>query len=64
MSSLADSGAPPMTAQRQLRHSDPPTVLRNYAHIIGREQREAAEGVANILRPTSATFEDQVVAAH
>jgi len=51
-----------MTAQRQLRHSDPLTTLRNYAHIIGREQREAAERVADILRPTSATFSEQTVA--
>jgi len=59
---LLTAGASPMTAQRQLRHSDPLTVLRNYAHIIGQEQREAAERVADILRPTSATFGDQVVA--
>jgi integrase len=59
---LLTAGASPMTAQRQLRHSDPLTVLRNYAHIIGQEQREAAERVADILRPSSATFENQVVA--
>ena len=59
---LLTAGASPMTAQRQFRHSDPLTVLRNYAHIIGTEQRQAAERVADILRPTSATFENQLVA--
>ena len=34
---LLTAGASPMTAQRQLRHSDPLTMLRNYAHVIGRE---------------------------
>jgi len=52
---LLSSGASPMTAQRQLRHADPLTTLRNYAHVIGAEQREAAERVAGILRPTLAT---------
>ena len=52
---LLSSGASPMTAQRQLRHADPLTTLRNYAHIIGPEQREAASRVAEILRPNSAT---------
>lgn len=51
---LLSSGVSPMTAQRQLRHSDPATTLRNYAHIIGPEQREASERAAVILRPTSA----------
>ena len=59
---LLTAGASPMTAQRQFRQSDPLTVLRNYAHIIGTEQRQAAERVADILRPTSATFENQLVA--
>jgi integrase len=48
---LLSSGASPMTAQRQLRHSDPMTTLRSYAHVIGPDQREASEQVAVILRP-------------
>ena len=52
---LLSSGASPMTAQRQLRHADPLTTLRNYAHIIGAEQREATNRVADILRPNVAT---------
>lgn len=51
---LLDQGASPVVAQRQLRHADPLTTLRNYAHIIGAEQRQAAEKVADILRPSSA----------
>lgn len=51
---LLTAGASPMTAQRQLRHSDPLTTLRNYAHVIGPEQREATNRVAAILRPTLA----------
>jgi integrase len=52
---LLSSGASPVTAQRQLRHADPLTTLRNYAHIIGSEQRDATNRVAEILRPNSAT---------
>jgi len=51
---LLSSGVSPMTAQRQLRHADPLTTLRNYAHIIGPEQRQASERIAVILRPNSA----------
>jgi integrase len=58
---LLTAGASPMTAQRQLRHSDPLTTLRNYAHVIGLEQREATDKVAAILRPTSAKQISQVV---
>ena len=52
---LISHGASPVVAQRQLRHSDPMTTLRNYTHIVGAEQREAVEKIASILRPSSAT---------
>jgi integrase len=58
---LLTAGASPMTAQRQLRHSDPLTTLRNYAHVIGAEQGEATNRVAEILRPSSATSSNQAV---
>lgn len=61
---LLSSGASPMTAQRQLRHADPLTTLRNYAHVIGPEQREAINRVAEILRPTSATELGEVALIH
>ena len=51
---LVSLGASPVVAQRQLRHADPMTTLRNYAHIVGPEQREAAEKVARILWPNAA----------
>ena len=60
---LLNQGASPVVAQRQLRHADPLTTLRNYAHIIGPEQRDAVERVADILRPSSAKQDGQVVAA-
>lgn len=44
-------GASPVVTQRQLRHTDPLTTMRNYAHLIGPEQRAAAEKVAGVLRP-------------
>lgn len=53
---LVSQGASPAVAQRQLRHSDPMTTLRNYTHLVGSEQREAVEKVADVLRPTSATI--------
>jgi integrase len=54
---LVSAGASPVVAQRQLRHSDVRTTLEHYAHIIGDEQRQAAERVARVLRPdaTNAT---------
>lgn len=52
---LVSQGASPVVAQRQLRHSDALTTLRNYTHIVGAEQRDAVEKVAGILRPTLAT---------
>lgn len=48
---LVSSGASPVVAQRQLRHSDVRTTLENYAHVLGDEQRRAVEKVAEQLRP-------------
>jgi integrase len=48
---LVSLGASPVVAQRQLRHADPMTTLRNYTHVLGDEQRQAVERVAEILRP-------------
>jgi integrase len=48
---LISSGASPKVAQAQLRHSDPGITMRVYAHVLGSEQREAAEKVARILCP-------------
>lgn len=57
---LVSMGASPAVAQRQLRHSDPMTTLRNYTHIVGAEQREAVERIAGILRPTAAPSKTEV----
>ena len=46
---LISSGASPKVAQAQLRHADAGMTIRAYAHIIGSEQRDAAEKVARIL---------------
>lgn len=61
---LISSGASPVVAQRQLRHSDVATTLGIYAHVLGNEQREAAEKVASELLPdaTKATKEKSQVA--
>jgi integrase len=48
---LVSSGASPKVAQAQLRHSDPGITMRVYAHVMGSEQRDAAEKVARILCP-------------
>jgi hypothetical protein len=48
---LISSGASPVVAQRQLRHSDVRTTLENYVHVLGDEHRRAAERVADQLRP-------------
>lgn len=53
---LVSSGASPKVAQMQLRHSDAAITMRVYAHVLGTEQRDAAEKVARILRPDVATF--------
>ena len=46
---LISSGASPKVAQAQLRHADAGMTIRAYAHIIGSEQRDAAERVARVL---------------
>ena len=51
ISLMVASGASPAVAQRQARHSDMLTTLRYYTHILGNEQRDAAERVAEQLRP-------------
>jgi integrase len=48
---LVAQGASPVVAQRQLRHSDVMTTMRHYAHVLGNEQRDAAEKIAIQLRP-------------
>jgi len=50
---LVSTGASPVVAQRQLRHSDVRTTLENYAHVLGDEQRRAVDRVAEILRPNA-----------
>lgn len=54
---LVSTGASPKVAQAQLRHSDARITMQVYAHVLGSEQRDAAEKVARILRPDVATFE-------
>ena len=44
-------GASLKVAQTQLRHADASTTSRYYLHVIGSEQRDAAEKVARILCP-------------
>ena len=48
---LVASGASPVVAQWQLRHSDVETTLGHYAHVLPGEQRQAVEQVAEQLRP-------------
>ena len=48
---LHSSGASLKVAQVQLRHADASTTSRYYLHVIGSEQRDAAERVARILCP-------------
>lgn len=50
---LVQGGASPVVAQRQLRHSDVMTTMRHYAHILGSEQRDAAEKIAVQLLPVA-----------
>ncbi|HYB62296.1 MAG TPA: site-specific integrase, partial [Methylomirabilota bacterium] len=50
-------GASLKVTQTQLRHADASTTLRYYLHVIGSEQRDAAEKVARILRPDVANSE-------
>jgi len=46
---LHSAGASLKTAQQQLRHADASTTSRYYLHVLGSEQRDAAEKVARIL---------------
>jgi integrase len=46
---LISSGASLKVTQAQLRHADASTTMRAYVHILGSEQREAAEKVARLL---------------
>ena len=48
---LVASGASPVVAQWQLRHSDVETTLGHYAHVLPGEKRQAVEQVAEKLRP-------------
>jgi integrase len=48
---MHSSGASLKVAQAQLRHADASTTSRYYLHVIGSEQRDAAENVARILCP-------------
>jgi integrase len=48
---LHSSGASLKVAQTQLRHADASTTSRYYLHVVGSEQRDAAERVARILCP-------------
>jgi integrase len=54
---LHSSGASLKVAQVQLRHSDASTTSRYYLHVLGSEQRDAAEKVARILCPDVAKSE-------
>jgi integrase len=54
---MHSSGASLKVAQLQLRHADSSTTSRYYLHVIGSEQRDAAEKVARILCPDVAKFE-------
>ena len=48
---MHSSGASVKVAQTQLRHADASTTMRYYVHVLGSEQRDAAEKVARILCP-------------
>ena len=48
---LVSGGASPKVAQMQLRHGDVATTMQVYAHVLGSEQRDAAEKVARQLWP-------------
>lgn len=54
---MHSSGASLKVAQAQLRHADASTTSRYYLHVIGSEQRDAAEKVARILCPDVAKSE-------
>jgi hypothetical protein len=50
---LMDVGANPTVAKAQMRHSDARITLGIYGHVIGDSQRDAANKVGEILRPTA-----------
>ena len=54
---MHSSGASLKVAQAQLRHADASTTSRYYLHVVGSEQRDAAETVARILCPDVAKSE-------
>ena len=54
---LIANGASPKVTQAQLRHADVSTTMRNYAHVLGSEQRDAVERIARILWPDVANIE-------
>jgi integrase len=58
---MHSSGASLKVAQAQLRHADASTTSRYYLHVIGSEQRDAAEKVARILCPDVAKQERKLV---
>jgi len=58
---MHSSGASLKVAQAQLRHADASTTSRYYLHVIGSEQRDAAEKVARILCPDVAKSERKSV---
>jgi integrase len=58
---MHSSGASLKVAQAQLRHADASTTSRYYLHVIGSEQRDAAEKVAQILCPDVAKPERKSV---
>ena len=61
---LHSSGASLKVAQTQLRHADASTTSRYYLHVVGSEQRDAAEKVARILCPGVAKFERKSVSVN
>jgi integrase len=58
---MHSSGASLKVAQIQLRHADASTTSRYYLHVVGSEQRDAAEKVARILYPDVAKSERKLV---
>src|SRR5216683_460189 len=58
---MHSSGASLKVAQAQLRHADASTTSRYYLHVVGSEQRDAAEKVARILCPDVAKSERKSV---
>jgi integrase len=58
---MHSSGASLKVAQMQLRHADASTTSRYYLHVLGSEQRDAAEKVARILCPDVAKPERKSV---